>query len=283
MRQSKRSRSSRQGALSILAALMMSAFLLGLSGQSVMAQTTILEDTFTHAMLDLGWPATEPVETGPAGLEWQGNGGPPISFDGAGNMSIRQGGALRDQFLTTVPGDGLSLPTDGNNLIFICIFNMPAGGLMSIGLHDADAAGWGPSPAGETSTRMFQLDGLTGDVYFTDDGDVAAGAGEDTGQDFTPGTSQGLMFCVEALSDTVGSDITLWYQDGAETSPLSPGWTQITPGGGPLTGFISSGLGDVEVGALHVGGASSPLLLDYVAVLHDAQKVPAELSEFVLD
>jgi len=272
VRQLKRISRSGQGARSIWAASILSTFLMGFSSPSVIAQTTILRDTFSRSSHLLDWPRTEPLEeVGPPGLEWQGNGGAPtVNYTGDGRIAIPQTGATRAQFLTTVPADGLSLPP-GNDFTFICIFEMPEAGIISIGLHEGDmgSAGWGPSAPNATSTRMFQLDGGNRNIYFTNDGDNAAGASEDTGTNIRTNTLQGLMFQVDDSGDA-----TLWYQDGADPNPLSSAWTEIN-GAGPVTGFITSGAGDIEVGAIHLGpNSGGDFLIDYVALLSQPSVAP---------
>jgi hypothetical protein len=185
---------------STLTAMVLTMILMGLSSQSVMAQTELVRDDFTHAALALAWPLSEPCQVG-TGLDWQGNGGAPqVAYNGTGELEVPQTGGDRAQFATTIPGSGLALPVTGT-ITFVCIFNMPAGGHMSIGIHEGDngGGGWGPSPGGATSTRMFLIDGLTNQINFSDDGNSPGSGGgyrDSSYTGFRPGSHVPCRSCI---------------------------------------------------------------------------------------
>ncbi len=215
----------------------------------------IIFDDFTNAAGNMPneQEGFAPMEFPPDG-EWQSNGGGNNVYDGVTSLEMPRDGAWL-QYI-----DSRRVTTDlqtGTSYAFLAFVRYPAAGT------DPQTFGFGVS--GNWSSdfdrhRVFKMQ--DGDILFSDY-TFTPGVDLDTGQDYTPGVKVGLMMWIDE-----NGDITLWQQNGADKTPGSPNWFNITPASDP-DGLLAIAAGVNLIGVNCPGGGGGTFSVDYIGLFEN--------------
>jgi hypothetical protein len=224
------------------------------------AQVVIVEDDFT----DLAGPISAADTAENVNPGWRKNDGAvaPV-YDGTTSILMDMNGGWNQYLDTNIPSAAAGLMS--KDVAFVAIFTAPADAGIAIGFAKDGSWDNGASPQDQ---RLFKLSG--GDILITRD-HIPTGTDLDTGQDYTAGTPQGLMFLVAA-----SGAITVHYQNGSDKSPAAAGWVDITPGSDP-DGILTFDYVNLnKLGVNSFGSATTQFQLDYIGILDVTPPPPPE-------